>query len=442
MEFIWFKRRTDIRSTHLWQKMPSAESRQPAHKNFFPHTLKDVMVTESPSHKPDINSDPGHPNRVLLVDDVQDNLDLMEALLGSEGYETIGVKSVDAALEILGRDSHFDLILSDISMPEKTGFDLLKAMSSSTEAIRRIPVLLITAVMPEDENRIMGLTLGAVDYIVRPISNKELVIRIQHAISSFVTFKNLRASLESSESLAMTGRMLAAANHEISNLAGLILVTSEQVIASFSPSSVGQSEIGQQALRGLTSSSRLLAQICRNMNDFIGQSTLRLRPLSLNKLIGEVADLMRLNARPYKIEFAPDEDDLCWVDGDEIRLKQVLINFILNAIDALNECGTGATSITIRITEGGPGSWRVRVVDQGIGLIKKMERYDFPPFSTTKSMRGGKGLGLWLCSQFAISMNGLISLESDGPGLGASANITLQRGKKALPPIDLSKYMD
>lgn len=381
-------------------------------------------------------------NRILLVDDVQDNLDLMAALMEAEGYETIGVSSVDGALAELDKDGQFNLILSDISMPEKTGFDLLRAMSTSGEKTRSIPVLLITAVMPEDENRITGLSLGAVDYIVRPIANQELVIRVKHAINSFVAFKNLRASLESSESLAMSGRMLAAANHEISNLAALILVSAEQVISSFTPSSVGQSEAGQQALKGLTSSSRLLAQICRNMNDFIGQSSLRLRPLSLNNVIGDVVDLMRLTARPHRIDFHADLKELHWVTCDEIRLKQVLINFILNAVDAMNECGKEYGTIAIRITEDGPTNWTVRVVDTGIGLIKKMERTEFLPFSTTKSMRGGKGLGLWLCAQFATSMNGSISLESDGPSAGASANLNLRRAEKPLPPMDISSYLD
>ncbi len=380
-------------------------------------------------------------NRILLVDDVQDNLDLMAALMDAEGYETIGVSSVDAALAELSKGRPFNLVLSDISMPDKTGFDLLRSMSISVEKIRSIPVLLITAVMPEDENRITGLTLGAVDYIVRPIANQELVIRVKHAIDSYVAFKNLRATLESSESLAMSGRMLAAANHEISNLAALILVSAEQVISSFSTSSVGQSETGQQALKGLTASSRLLAQICRNMNDFIGQSSLRLQPLSLNKLIREVVDLMSLTSRPHRIDFRTDTNDLHWVHCDEIRLKQVLINFILNAVDAMNECGKEHGIITIRITEDGPTCWKVRVVDTGIGLIRKMERTEFLPFETTKSMRGGKGLGLWLCAQFAASMNGMISLESDGPSAGASANLNLRRAEKPLPPMDISSYL-
>jgi signal transduction histidine kinase len=382
-------------------------------------------------------------NRILLVDDVQDNLDLMAALMEGEGYETIAVSSVDAALEELSKGgSEFNLVLSDISMPEKTGFDLIRSMSTSAERIRSIPVLLITAVMPEDENRITGLSLGAVDYIVRPIANQELVIRVKHAIDSFVSFKNLRASLESSESLAMSGRMLAAANHEISNLAALILVSAEQVISSFTPSAAGQSYTGQQALKGLTSSSRLLAQICRNMNDFIGQSSLRLRPLSLKTVIGDVVDLMSLTARPHRIDFAADLKDHHWVHCDELRLKQVLINFILNSVDAMNERSKEPGTITIRITEDGPTSWKVRVMDTGIGLIKKSVRTDFLPFATTKSMRGGKGLGLWLCAQFAASMNGSISLESDGPGSGASANLNLRRAVKPLPPIDISSYLD
>jgi signal transduction histidine kinase len=108
-----------------------------------------------------------------------------------------------------------------------------------------------------------------------------------------------------------------------------------------------------------------------------------------------------------------------------MRLKQVLINLILNGADAIQELGedTGGEIILGGGEEG--GECYITVKDNGIGLPVPGVKSEFAAFATTKRLRGGQGLGLWLCSRLVENNGGRLSLASDGVGRGATALITL-----------------
>lgn len=376
-----------------------------------------------------------HRVSILIVDDTSDNRELLSDVFVSEGFRVVTASSVEAARSVLLKSqSTFDLVLSDISMPRETGFDLISWMRGQIESIYNTPVLLITAVFPEDEHRIRGLSLGAVDYIVRPISNRELVLRVRNAIEHFRKYQALQTSLESSEDLAMTGRILAAANHEIRNLTGLILLTSERAMyAAQSSDAFRPDSLGFECMQALHQSARLLAEVSRGLNSYVGKDLPKLCSVELQSVIQEVVRLVRSKMIDVLIdtEQSASED---YVLADATRLKQILINFLLNASDAMEERGLNSVQghIVIRIVEAGPNQVAISVKDNGIGLPKADTRREFIPFRTTKSVKGGKGLGLWLCQRLATEMKGYITLESAGPLCGATAKVALTRTVKPI----------
>ncbi len=377
-----------------------------------------------------------HSSHILVVDDLADNRQLLRAIFESEGMTVTSVNSVaNARLELLSA-RNFDLVLSDISMPDESGFSLLEWLRSQDEKIRIIPVLLITAAMPEDRHRVHGLMLGAVDYVVRPISNQELLLRVRHAIEHFRRFLNLRNSLESSEDMAMTGRILAAANHEIRNLTGLILLTSERTLTTIQRGqSMEPGSNGFESIQALHKTARLLADVSRNLNAHITNDRVQVEVIHIIPLIQEVVELVRPRLTTVMLDLDDSyisADD--YVLADATRLKQVLINFIFNAQESILERNASASggriSISVIERRSGDGNLSILVSDNGIGLPRHETRIDFEPFRTTKSVKGGKGLGLWLCSRFAAAMGGSIALESTGPGTGATSSITLRRAAK------------
>lgn len=374
-------------------------------------------------------------NTVLIVDDNQDNLLLFQAIFDSAGFRVLSADSALGARKILTDDPHsVDLVLSDISMPGETGFDLLSWIRSSGMQTEQIPVLLITAALPEESNRIKGLALGAVDYIVRPINNQELILRVRNALEHFKQFRALQRSLETSEDMANTGRILAAANHEIRNLVGLIHISTEQALFSAErgePILPGTN--GFRALSALAKMTEMLTNVSRDLNAHINAERIRTKNSSIRAIIDELLTITKLKLHGVSLDVA-SIDEQYFVLADATRVKQILLNFALNALDAIEEKGSrNSGRIEIRVTESSKEHLQIRIKDNGIGLLEEGRRSEFHPFKTTKAIRGGKGLGLWLCARLAKGMDGQIFLESKGPATGTTAILELRRSH---PPIE------
>jgi two-component system alkaline phosphatase synthesis response regulator PhoP len=115
-------------------------------------------------------------NKILVVDDEKDILDLVAYNLKQEGYKVTCVISGEEALEI-ARAKKPDLILLDLMLPGVDGFDVCKRLKRDSET-EDIPVIMLTA-KGEDIDVVTGLELGADDYIVKPFSPRILIARIR-----------------------------------------------------------------------------------------------------------------------------------------------------------------------------------------------------------------------------------------------------------------------
>lgn len=114
--------------------------------------------------------------KVLIVDDEKLNVDLMEAFLLPYGYEILKAYNGDEALEIIFREEP-DIVLLDIMMPGKDGFEVTKIVKNNPETID-IPVLLVTA-LSDRGAKIKGIEVGADDFISKPIDKSLLVTRVK-----------------------------------------------------------------------------------------------------------------------------------------------------------------------------------------------------------------------------------------------------------------------
>ncbi|RKF13130.1 response regulator [Alginatibacterium sediminis] len=110
---------------------------------------------------------------LLLVDDDRELSELLSELLELEGYHTEICNNGERALERL-KEKSYDLVLLDVMMPEKNGFDVLRELRVSNQQ----PVLMLTA-KGDEFDRVLGLELGADDYLAKPFSERELLARIR-----------------------------------------------------------------------------------------------------------------------------------------------------------------------------------------------------------------------------------------------------------------------
>lgn len=110
---------------------------------------------------------------ILIVDDEENMRQLIEIILSKSGFQTIHASNGTEAYHVVTQKP-VDLVLLDIMMPGENGFDVCEAI----QAIEKIPVIFLTA-LDANEDKVMGLTIGGDDYIVKPFTAEELVARIQ-----------------------------------------------------------------------------------------------------------------------------------------------------------------------------------------------------------------------------------------------------------------------
>jgi two-component system phosphate regulon response regulator PhoB len=118
---------------------------------------------------------PGHGERILVVDDEPDIVALVAYHLARAGYRVSTAASGTEALTV-ARQERPALVVLDLMLPGLSGYDVLQQLRASEE-LRAVPVLMLTA-RREEQDRIRGLSLGADDYLTKPFSPQELVLRI------------------------------------------------------------------------------------------------------------------------------------------------------------------------------------------------------------------------------------------------------------------------
>ncbi len=134
---------------------------------------------------------------VLIVDDLSANLELLEAIFISAGFEVLSCRDASSALSLF-ESSNIDIAVVDVMMPGMDGYELCRKLKSLTEK-RFFPVILLTA-LTDRQSRITGLQSGANDFISKPFDAAELIIKAK----SLTKLKMLQDELEHSENVILT----------------------------------------------------------------------------------------------------------------------------------------------------------------------------------------------------------------------------------------------
>lgn len=112
-------------------------------------------------------------NQILIIDDDEELCDLVSEYLTVEGFQTTAVYDGETGLQ-KALSGEFDLVTLDVMLPKKNGFDVLRELRETS----KIPVLMLTA-RGEDMERIVGLEIGADDYLPKPFNPRELAARLR-----------------------------------------------------------------------------------------------------------------------------------------------------------------------------------------------------------------------------------------------------------------------
>ncbi len=152
--------------------------------------------------------------RILVVDDNEINCEVIQHMLEERGYTVESELSGRGALERLKVKS-FDMVLLDMMMPEMSGEDVIRTLRADP-MLREIPIILITA-RASDDDRIFGLSLGADDYLAKPLHAEELSFRVKNLLER-LDLQRRSFALEEQERMAQLGELLSDLSHELKNV--------------------------------------------------------------------------------------------------------------------------------------------------------------------------------------------------------------------------------
>lgn len=355
---------------------------------------------------------------ILVVDDVEQNLVAIEALLTRPGVTVLKAGSGVAALEIL-LVQEVALILLDVQMPNMDGFELAELVRGNPHT-RHIPLIFLTAANNEPQRSFRGYQAGAVDFLYKPVEPDVLRSKANVFIELFAQKKQLSAQLdELRQALRVNEMFTAVLGHDLRNPLAAVLNGAELLLL-MSP----DQKVGTVASRIRSSAHRMekmVSQLLDVARIRAGGVALELGRGDYAQLCRRIADELKQagHAGAVQIDASGSTDALF----DPHRLGQVLSNLLGNAL----QHGDPDASVAVRIDGTDPVQITLSIHNRGAMPAAVLEQA-FTPFRTGREARSqpGLGLGLYIAKYFVDAHGGSIALDSSEAD-GTTFRLTLPR---------------
>jgi signal transduction histidine kinase len=344
--------------------------------------------------------------KCLLVDDREDNLVALAALLRWDDVELLTARSGAEALELL-LVHDVALAFLDVQMPDMDGFELAELMRGSERA-RHVPIIFVTAGSRDQHRLFKGYELGAVDFLYKPIEPRILQNK---ADVFFQLYRQKQQLLEElgrrTETLRLNEMFAAVLGHDLRNPLTAML-TAAQLLELRST----DEDVTRIAGR-LLSSGRRMSRLIEDMLDLsrarlAGGIPIKREPTDLGSLMARTVQEHQSAFPDRTIEVIAAGD----LDGewDSDRLAQLASNLIGNAL----QYGESAERIQVRLDGTQTGTVTFSVTNAG-RIPQDVLPYIFDPFHRGGSQAGrteGLGLGLYIAQQIAHAHHGTIDVDS------------------------------
>lgn len=369
------------------------------------------------------------PVQFLLVDDLEENLLSLEALLRRDGLTLLKARSGDQALELLLQHD-VALALVDVQMPGLNGFELAELMRGN-ERTRRIPIIFVTAGSTDAGRRFEGYEAGAVDYIQKPIEPDILRSKTEVFFELYRQRQQIEAQRDQlqqqAEALQEADRrkdeFLATLAHELRN--PLAPLRNGLDILRREPEGAKASDIREMMDRQLDHLVRLIDDLLDVSRVSQGKIELKRTEVAVKDVVALAVEASRplIEASAHSLRIDGVGEDL-WVYGDRARLSQILSNLLNNA--AKYTPAGGEIEIVVGRQD---AQVTIAVSDNGIGIPENMQSKVFQLFAQIddhlERSQGGLGIGLALVKQLVEMHGGSITAKSYGKDQGSVFTIRL-----------------
>jgi len=230
------------------------------------------------------------------------------------------------------------------------------------------------------------------------------------------TLHTTRDQLVHSEKLASLGQLAAGVAHELNNPLATILLFSETMM-----NECAEDDPRRNDLKMIVGETLRCKRIVADLLNFARQHQVIAQPTQINTIIKELIELLPKNIAIEQHTFSTELDPLLPViEADEAQLRQVFLNLMTNAVEAMPPGG----AVTVRTRSGSPGTVTIEIQDTGVGIPQADLSKLFTPFFTTKPIGKGTGLGLAITYGIIKMHRGQIYVQSQ-VGKGTTFVITL-----------------
>jgi len=372
-----------------------------------------------------------HPYKILVIDDDEMLAAFHEMIIRRSGMQT---KIINSPLMTFSAIDDFkpDLILMDLYMPSCSGAELSRIIRQKEE-YSGIPIIFLSTESDISE-QMAAMEFGGDDFLSKPITPERLIAtisnRARRAIEANTISSNLKLvadelkakTIDLDDALtvarsaeALKSRLIATMSHEIRTpINGMLGIMDKLLQTKLDSEQKEFSEI-------ILSSTESLLSILNDTLDFskleAGKMTLENIAFSPEKTINQVHKLFDETASSKGVRLTKNIEDNIPKNlyGDPVRLKQVLINLINNAIK-FTDHGKITTDISIKSHDNDTITLLFKVIDEGIGLTPEQQDSIFDEYAqadtSTSRTHGGTGLGLSICQKLSKIMGGDIGVTS------------------------------
>ena len=354
--------------------------------------------------------------RILVVDDIIDNIEILGSILRPE-YEVTMAMNGQKALQLAGGPNPPDLILLDIVMPEMDGSEVCRRLKESPQTAR-IPVIFVSA-RDEEIDEVNGFALGAVDYIVKPVSPAIVRARVKTHLSLTSAMRQLeKQNCILQENIRLREDIERIARHDLKGPM-TVFMNAPDMLMSAGPLNQAQQNILNLQIR---TTRRLMEMIHHSLDLYkMEQGTYELKPEGvdilrvLREVLRECSGLA--SSRDVVCEILvdghePKDGEVFEMNGEELLFSSIFSNLVKNAIEASPDGGL----VKVSLSHGAEAT--VKIHNHGCIPEKIRDRF-FERYVTFGKDRGS-GLGTYSARIMAATLGGnlsFISSENDGTTL-------------------------
>ncbi|AIR91161.1 hybrid sensor histidine kinase/response regulator [Pseudomonas cremoricolorata] len=384
--------------------------------------------------------------KLLIVDDLPENLLALEALIQGDDREVHQAQSADEALSLL-LEHDFALAILDVQMPGMNGFELAELIRGM-EKTKHIPIVFVSAAGRELNYAFKGYESGAVDFLHKPLDTLAVKSKVSVFVDLFRQREVLDRQLEALErsrqeqallltqlqaaqtdlehAVRMRDDFMSIVSHEVRTpLNGLILETqlrkmhlSRGNVAAFSPDKL--QTMVERDERQINSLIRLVEDMLDVSRIRTGKLSIQPKAFPIDSLLSGLVERFAAQAEALETHIELTIKDTLCGDWDEFRIEQVLVNLLSNALRYGNR-----KTVHVRLHRDGEMAC-VQVQDQGIGISELNQKRIFQQFERVAAQhaRTGLGLGLYISEQIVLAHGGRIEVDSE-EGKGSTFSVYL-----------------